>query len=185
MGYSFTIGKKVTDEDYYKDLVKELIEEENYTKEEAEVEASRIAVKALEEEHSKAPAFGEPTDNMNERWPSYSAWSYMIEMTELERLLLNGNEVKGGHPGYFKITAEWLEELLFMIKRFKKRYPDCIASYDESLETHSVKIQSKRDREITISVNFLLCRLEWMEYWCVYAFEKYGEEAIFQNTEIY
>ena len=33
-----------------------------------------IVVSAKKEHHDIAPAFGEPTDYSNQRWPSYTAW---------------------------------------------------------------------------------------------------------------
>jgi hypothetical protein len=181
MGYTLQIGKKVLDEEYKKDLYNELVED-GCTFEEAEEQSSRIAIKVLDEKIDTAPAFGEPTDNLNERWPSYSAWSLFTSVTDTEFLFYEkSGEFRGGHPGYFQITKEWLLDLKHYSERFKNRYPECIASYDTELDSANITIKYDTKGN-TVPANFMICRLEWLEYWAEYALSKYGEDAIFSNT---
>jgi len=187
MGYTLRIGKKSIDNDYKKVLFKEYLDD-GYELEYAEKQSILFATCVKLENHENAPAFGEPTDYENARWPSYSAWAVFCEITEINFLFyenINGvNNFKGGHPGYFYITKEWLSDLNHFIKRFRNKYPNCIASYSTDIDSYDTKISYQKYSKKTeqMPVNFMLCRLEWLEYWCNYAVEKYGEEAIFTNS---
>ena len=53
------------------------------------------------EKHPNAPAFGEPTDRTNARWPSYTAWAQFILEAGLPQDLIGED-----HPGNRVITEE-------------------------------------------------------------------------------
>lgn len=44
--------------------------------------------------HDNAPAFGEPTDHENQRWPSYSSWSDFLQNAGLYDIFFYDS----GHP---------------------------------------------------------------------------------------
>jgi len=182
MGYTLTIGKKSINNDYKKDLMQDYIND-GFDLEYAEEHSNIVSIIAELERKDEAPAFGEPTDYENTRWPSYSAWYLFCQITETTFLFyeeINGvKNFRGGHPGYFYITAEWLSDLNHFIKRFRNKYPNCVASYSPDIDSYETQISYEKER---VPVNFMLCRLEWLEYWCNYAFEKYGKEAIFTNS---
>jgi hypothetical protein len=72
MGYDITIGELHVDR--YPDEA---------------LEGSGLFFSAKSERHDSAPAFGEPTDFTNSRWPSYSAWSNFADYVGLTDLLFN------------------------------------------------------------------------------------------------
>jgi len=73
-----------------------------------------LNIEVVDVERPDAPAFGEPTDHSNERWPSYSSWANFAEQADLIPTLFqlddNGNDtgnIRGGHPGHFLITEQF------------------------------------------------------------------------------
>ncbi len=112
-----------------------------------------------------SPAFGEPTDNTNSRWPSYTAWWDFCEFVGLrDKMFDETDNIHGGHPGYFLITEDFKNAVDFAHKRHMMRYKDAIAEYDT-------------DRP----QDYHLCRLVWLKYWTDWAFEN-CEIPIFKNT---
>lgn len=95
MGYDITIGELKVDK---------------YPEE--ALEGSGLFFTAKSETHKDAPAFGEPTDYTNSRWPSYSAWSNFADYVGLADVLFDyrGNLV-GGHPGVRLLTPEILAKI--------------------------------------------------------------------------
>lgn len=115
------------------------------------------------ESHPNAPAFGEPTDNTNERWPSYSSWSNFCETAGLTDLFYpDGRNIRGGHPGAFPIEDEFMTQLYQRYMDFKEKYPDA----ETNFETEE---------------NGALCRLEWLMYWCNWA-HKNCKQPVFTNS---
>lgn len=88
MGYNITIGNAVPvfGKDYFPEL-------------NADWEVEGVT-------HENAPAFGEPTDYTNQRWPSYTAWSGFVDDTGLREW---HNEKFERHPGCVGLTAEDVE----------------------------------------------------------------------------
>jgi hypothetical protein len=185
MGYTLKIGKKEIDQEYKKDIYADCLDD-GLTPEEADRQSSMLAVNVVDEEFKDAPAFGEPTDFTNGRWPSYSSWSLFTRLTETGFLFYEeSGEFKGGHPGHFSITKEWLSDLKHFAQRFRDRYPDSIASFDETVDSHNITIEYIDNYDKTVNhvpANYMLCRLEWLEYWAEYALDKYGSEAVFYNS---
>lgn len=66
-----------------------------------EVYGDTYIVSVEDVEHPNAPAFGEPTDYTNARWPSYTAWSRFILEAGLDLHLIGED-----HPGNRVITEE-------------------------------------------------------------------------------
>lgn len=150
MGYSLIIGegKPVTYPagEYYDD--------EEYST--VEVETVHL---------DNAPAFGEPTDHTNERWPSYSAWYNFAEHAGIKDLLLDEKGWPiGGHPGYFEITKEFRDAINERYDQYIKEHPNAQATY---------KSGNPDDRA--------LCRFEWLKFWVNWAYEN-CENPVFKNT---
>ena len=55
--------------------------------------------------HVDAPAFGEPTDYTNARWPSYTAWWGFVRATGLDACF---KRLLTPHPGIQPLTKEHL-----------------------------------------------------------------------------
>lgn len=152
MGYSLTIGEAVM----------EAIPGDEWGD-------GYLHISVEEVTHDEAPAFGEPTDHRNTRWPSYSSWSQFAEFTGLEDVLLDpesNDNIRGGHPGHFLLTQAFKDDVDIAMERFMKMYPDAIASYDNYEER-------PYDGE--------LCRLTWLKYWVDWALEN-CQIPIFANT---
>ena len=67
--------------------------------------------------HDNAPASGDPTDNTNARWPSYSGWADFCRTYGLSDLF---GELIPTHPGHCDLKPEHVEKFK---KAAKKRLP--------------------------------------------------------------
>lgn len=65
--------------------------------------------------HEEAPAFGEPTDHTNSRWPSYSAWADSAREADLTDLLVD--TWCKPHPGCVRLKREHLERIQSALTR--------------------------------------------------------------------
>lgn len=146
MGYSFTIGEAVIDMSPDDGL------------------ESSCRVDARSEHHNTAPAFGEPTDYTNERWPSYTAWFDFCEATGLMDVFYYDRNIRGGHPGAFPVTKEMQVMVDTAMIRVKKLHPNAKATYDN---------------DDPIEGN--LCRLTWLKYWVDWSLEN-CERPVVANT---
>lgn len=170
MGYTITIGKKTLSPEYEYEL-NDLMKTQGLSKEEAENEVCAMKYEVFEETHDDAPSFGEPTDYTNERWPSYSGWRKVCEAANIIDLFYEGNEFKGGHPGYFVIDQDFVNNFNLKYKDFKEKYPTAKPTYGGN---SSPDING-------LNANEVLVRLEWLKYWINYSFEKY-ENPIIGNS---
>lgn len=135
MGYSLTIG--------------ELVAEINY-----EGLESSISLDAKDETREDAPAFGEPTDKMNSRWPSYSSWSDAMEFLGLYSFMFDDDTgLIREHPGAVPIVKEHKEILDAAYEAFYKKYPKAVAGFSPS------------ESEDWPKENNYAVRLEWLKYW--------------------
>ena len=174
MGYSFTVGEKVKN-DNFDDIIKDAIAD-GYSEEDCE---TRLYT-AKSETSDDAPAYDEPTDHMNQRWPSYTSWAAFLYTSNLNDLFLEGNDnLIGEHPGYIDITPELYKEIQWKYTRFKMQNKGSIPSFeDEDFEKYD-KILYYKDYEIP--VNHTLARFDWLMYWLDYSMNKY-DEVIMSNT---
>lgn len=153
MGYTLKIGELGVDVEY----------DNNYGLNSSVY--ANLTVKS--ERHDQAPAFGEPTDYTNERWPSYSSWSNFCEIAGLTDLFFpDGHSIRGGHPGAFPIEDEFMIQLFERYTEFKEKYPHAVAKFDG---------------DDTLEENGALCRFEWLMYWCNWA-HKNCEQPVFKNS---
>lgn len=177
MGYSLSIGEAVID--WSSDMV-------------------RIGVDR--QRHDDAPAFGEPTDHTNSRWPSYSSWANFCEAVGITKPMLNSrnggvDEFQVGdewvyclmptHPGCAPITSTHLKLIEDAVAAYKKRHPDHIAKYPppkpgaKPILGHDLY----RDEDLVQDERYdgNLCRAEWLLYWMRWAVEN-CEKPVFVNT---
>lgn len=140
MGFSLTIG------------------EHNEVEEDGEIRTvSPPTVK-----HEKAPAFGEPTDFTNERWPSYSAWDNFMQDSGLNHLCrVYKIHFINGHPGEVNLTKDHQTVI-------RKAY--MLALKDINPENYNIY----DDKGI-------FSRLSWMKYWIDWALEN-CENPVFYNS---
>jgi len=109
-----------------------------------------------------APAFGEPTDHTNQRWPSYTQWYDFCEKADILPALYECDEygnvtgsLRGGHPGAFPINKEFKEEIDTAYNR--------------------IKMQAKTldpDADIfDTDLGGMWARIQWLKFWTDWALE--------------
>ena len=155
MGYTLKIGQleKVVDEDYHYDSAKSF---------------------RLE----NAPAFGEPTDYTNSRWPSYSAWHNFSRFVDLEDLFYNKDTgLIRKHPGCVVLTQEHKKEIDEAYQKFYQKYPDCRPGYSPNINESKGIYEDKSWPE----ENSYAVRLEWLKFWVDWALENCSE-SVFYNS---
>ncbi len=130
MGYNLTIGEAEFDED------------------------GRVCG-AVDVHLDDAPAFGEPTDYTNQRWPSYTAWADFHNQLGISDLM---RELMPSHPGYALISAAQ------------------VAVIEEKLEAYKIAHTWHEDEWEGI-VN----RATWMIFWMKWAIDN-CKHPIFYNS---
>jgi hypothetical protein len=104
--------------------------------------------------HENAPAFGEPTDHTNSRWPSYCVWPDFLRDAGLyDVFYYDSGHLIGGHPGVRLVTLELVEKVDFALSSFKLNNPEIEAKFGDDEKGGT------------------LCRLIWLQYWVKWAFE--------------
>lgn len=148
--------------------------------------------------HDAAPAFGEPTDGTNARWPSYTAWADFCRALEITDIMFdarNGGsdecEVNGeyviplinNHPGHTPICSAHVQYIEAKVAAYKKIHPDHVAKYPPVKEGCEDKgwITPKESLEDDPRYDGMLCRAEWLVYWMRWALEN-CERPVFVNT---
>ena len=118
------------------------------------LDCSCIGFDAVGESHENSPAFGEPTDHTNSRWPSYCAWSdFMRDSGLYDTFFYDNGHLIGGHPGIRLVTSELVEKVSGALCEFRSTHPGLEAKFDNGEEGGT------------------LCRLIWLEYWARWALE--------------
>lgn len=145
MGYTIKIGQLV-------------VTSENY---EGRTYLSNDVTK---ERHESAPAFGEPTDFENQRWPSYSAWAEFARFVDLEGFFFDKSEgLMREHPGCYPLTNFHKERVDKALLGLYERYPDTVPSFGGEY------------------YNEVAARLEWLKYWVDWALANCSQ-PVFLNT---
>lgn len=154
MGYSITIGNAVP---------------EGLDPDDDRLEISYTVEGA---KHDNAPAYGEPTDFTNERWPSYTVWSDFAKEVGLYDFFFDKSEgLMRSHPGCFRLSEIHLKAVQFAIEKRKmqtKGKPAGFLDYSSGCE-----VDNGNDPQ--------LARLTWLEYWINWALKNCAMPAI-ENT---
>lgn len=165
MGYSLGIGEAVID----------------WSDETVDIDFEKVTL-------PDAPAFNEPTDRTNMRWPSYSCWADFCEAVGIQDVVMN--ERNGGknelqlpdgswlyclmpsHPGAAPITAKHLAYIEDKIAAYKARHPDHIAQYPPPKPgAEPICGDTYRDEDLVKDERYdgNLCRAEWLLFWLRWA----------------
>lgn len=113
-----------------------------------------------------APAFGEPTDYENQRWPSYSSWSDAMQICGLYEFMFDRHEgLLRNHPGCFPLVKEHKEVLDKAYKDFYLKHPNSKANFEDENN----------------NINGAAVRLEWLKFWFDWAFEN-CKVPVFYNS---
>ena len=90
-----------------------------------------------------APAFGEPTDNTNSRWPSYTSWSDFSKEIGIYAVMFGDHGGRESfeigkkrypaliceHPGVSPVLKVHLEQIEKAVETYRLSHPDHIAQY--------------------------------------------------------
>ena len=149
----------------------------------------RIALTARPESHDDAPAFGEPTDHSNQRWPSYTAWAEFARDFGLYSLFY-GTEVGGKyqvrddaliaqHPGCVPLTERHRREINAALGAFKERHPDATPKFGRPPPegVHPFMWEDPDNPE----ENGKMTRIVWLAYWVNWALDNCSQ-PVFENT---
>lgn len=151
MGYTIRIGEAI------------------FTKDE---KYAYISINAKKEKHEQAPAFGEPTDFMNERWPSYTTWSEFLKGVGLHELFTDEDVgLMRKHPGQALLTKKHQIKIRNALEEHRKKGTS--PGFSETL--FGEKIAGAEDADP------LLARLIWLDYWVTWAVEN-CENPVLINT---
>lgn len=105
--------------------------------------------------HPDAPAYGEPTDYMNSRWPSYSVWSDFMKAVGLYSVFFTERgHLIGDNPGVRLVTKDLADRVGEALADFKLENPLAKPVMDEG----------------DINSGWL-CRLIWLDYWLRWSLE--------------
>ena len=110
-----------------------------------------VEPKRLEE----APAFGEPTDYTNSRWPSYTAWSRFCSATDLNELFyVEYDGLFSSHPGVKLLTKEHKQVIDEAYEKYKKKHPEAVPGDWKETDAEG-----------------WFGRLTWLKFWVDWALE--------------
>lgn len=155
MGYTLTIGQA------YMDFDKEY---------------SDLRIKAEYVTLPNAPAFNEPTDYSNERWPSYTSWASAMRNMGLSHLMdkSNDNCLIPSHPGYKVLNADIKSEIDKAYEDFYLKYPNCKPGYSPLATDFDEDPNWPEENSTAV-------RLEWLKFWVDWALDN-CEIPIFHNS---
>jgi hypothetical protein len=137
MGYTITIGELAVEKNPGDGL-----------------DCSCISFDAAGVKHEGAPAFGDPTDFTNSRWPGYSVWSDFMRGAGLYDVFFDDRgHLIGGHPGVRLVTQEMVDRTALALAGFKAKNPGLVPAYGDEIKGGT------------------LCRLIWLDYWLRWSLE--------------
>lgn len=124
-----------------------------------------------------APAFGEPTDHTNSRWPSYTAWRDFTRFTGLEDFFYDESTgILRNHPGCVPLKKEHKEILDKAYADFYIKFPNAKASYSPK----ALADMFTEDKDWPEENNYAV-RLEWLKFWVDWALEN-CKTPVFYNS---
>lgn len=170
MGYNLIIGEaKVNWEPYYISITCDVIRRDD------------------------APAYDEPTDYENQRWPSYSSWGNFCRNLDIEDMMFKQDwheeeiaPLISNHPGASPITKEHIEHLEKKLKEYKEKFPTHIAQYPPPKKGakplwEGSDMYKNEDLVEDPKYDGNLCRAEWLLYWLKWAVEN-CKKPVFVNS---
>lgn len=120
----------------------------------------------------KAPAFGEPIDFTNQRWPSYPAWADAMKFVGLYDFMFNKETgLIANHPGCVPINKEHKKIIDKAYSEFYKKYPNAKPGYS-TIDNNDENWPPENSYSV---------RLEWLKFWVDWAVEN-CKTPVFYNS---
>lgn len=125
--------------------------------------------------HKGAPAYGEPTDGTNMRWPSYSSWTGFVKFVNLRDMFFNlENGLMRNRSGCEPLLATHKAQIDFALTELMAKYPLAVARMsDNGIYNQPYQNSFLADGH--------LARLAWLKYWVDYAL-KHFSSPVFYNS---
>lgn len=137
MGYSITIGEL------------EVIKQPDDG-----IESDCLSFSAKHVRHDGAPAFGDPTDYTNSRWPAYGVWEDALRQFKLaDTFYTDRGNLIGGHPGVRLVTKDLADTVSMALSLYRLNHPEVNPAHNVSDEASN------------------LARVVWLDYWLRWALE--------------
>jgi hypothetical protein len=125
-----------------------------------DTEHAYIGISAKEERHDAAPAFGEPTDFTNERWPSYTVWAEFLRAVGLYELFTEKDRgLMRSHPGVALLTKNHQAKIHDALEEYRKK--GTTPGFSETMLGEKIAGAENADP--------MLARLIWLDYWVTWA----------------
>lgn len=140
-------------------------------------EENHLSIDVKIEKHDQAPAYGEPTDHENQRWPSYISWRKFCLFVGLQELFYDEDYgLMRSHPGEMLLLNTHKNQIDLALEKFKKQYPNVVAGYSPKIDPKKGIYEDKA----WPPENSYMVRLEWLKYWIDWALEN-CDQPIFKN----
>lgn len=111
-----------------------------------------------------APAFGDPSDFINERYPSYKTWHSFTKWAGLDDLFYNKEYgILRDHSGAVVLVERHKIEIDHACSSIKNKYPNVKPEFDKD------------------ESNANMARLEWLRFWVDWSLEN-CDKPIFYNS---
>lgn len=125
--------------------------------------------------HPEAPRFdNDPcTNNENHRHPAYGAWSEWCRDVGLHRLFFDKDDgLMRSHPGCVALRKRHHTEIIAALHRWQKKQPGAVAGFYPF---------DWNDDKVDGSVDPMLARLIWLEWWVRWALANCTNPAIYNS----
>lgn len=133
----------------------------------ADKEESYMCIEVKLEKHDNAPAFWEPTDFENQRWPWYCAWTDFCKFVWIHEMMFCKEKwLIINHPWEEMLNNSHLKQVKEAIKNLKEKYPKVKPVFtDIDKWFFNLKDFSEVEKDNLKIACWYLCRLVWLEYW--------------------
>lgn len=148
-----------------------------------------------------APAYGDPIDYQNQRWPSYIVWADCMRQLDLMDVMFNKRNGGKGyferdgksrgplieeHPGAVPVTKEHVEEVEARLAAYRAKHPTHRAEYPPVKAgakpvIAGSNIYREEDYVDDPEYDSALCRGEWLAFWLRWAYEN-CQRPVFVNS---
>lgn len=126
------------------------------------VEAKKVTL-------AEAPAF--PNDaikHTNSRFPGYSVWYDFCAVAGLQTLFYQDDQFRGGHPGYFELTQDHLNQAQTALTNYQLANNGKPPGFSPFMPSGMPSGFGKANNTL-LEYDATLARLIWVEWWIRWA----------------